>query len=207
MTGRLGRAALLLGLALSGCAQGYDNTLEEEPPFAGGFASGTGSIGAGRGGQGGRAGGGSLLVGGKGGSSASYTGEPCERGETEKCTCEGGQGEGIRSCRKDDLSPTMGTFSACEACVPDNDPAGMGGGASGRSGNGSAGSSGAGGSAGRAGSGSSSAGSGSGSSGSGSSAGRSGSGSAGRTGGSGSGGGDDPAWCFFVPIPLPGVCD
>jgi hypothetical protein len=193
MTGRLGRAALLLGLALSGCAQGYDDMLEDGPPFAGGFASGTGSIGAGRGGAG-RSGTGSLLVGGTGGSSAMYTGDPCERDETEECTCEGGLGEGIRTCRKDDLSPTMGTFSACEACVLDSDPAGMGGGGSGRSGSGSAGRGGTGGSGG-------------GSSGSGSSAGRSGSGSAGRSGGSGSGGGNDPAWCFFVPIPLPGVCD
>ena len=200
MTGRLGHAALALGLAqLIGCAQGYDGPLDDEPPLAGGFAAGIGSTGAGRGGAPSQAG--TTPAGRSGGAGTLYTGEPCERGETEECMCGGGQGTGIRTCRKDDLSPTMGTFSPCEACVPgEEDPAGMGGGGSGsgRSGSGAAGRGGAGGSS------SGAAGTGS------SSAGRSGSsGSAGRSSGSSgsSGGSNDPAWCVFVPVPLPGVCD
>lgn len=197
MTGRLGHAALALGLAhFIGCAQGYDYSLDEEPPLAGGFAAGIGSTGTGRGGAPSQAGTNSQAGRSGGAGMTMYMGDPCERGETEVCTCEGGLGTGIRTCRRDDLSPTMGSFSACEACVPDDDedPAGMGGGGSG---SGAAGRGGAGGSS------SGSAGAGS------SSAGRSGSGgTSGRTGSSGSSGGsNDPAWCFFVPIPLPGVCD
>jgi hypothetical protein len=186
MTGRLVRAALALGLAqLIGCAQGYDSSLDQDPPTAGGFAGMTSN--GGRGGATSQAGRGASGT-GSGAAGTMYTGEPCERGETEECMCEGDQGMGIRSCRKDDLSPTMGSFSECESCVPDEEPAG-GAGGNGSSGSGSAGRGGAGGSAGRAGSSSGSAGSSSGS------AGRSGSGN------------NDPGWCLFVPVPLPGVCD
>src|SRR5262245_31937189 len=117
MMARLGHAALALGLAqLIGCAQGYDAKLDDDPPpLGGGYSAGFGPIGAGRGGATGLAGG--SASGGRGGGGSMYMGDACERGETQECTCTGDQGKGIRTCRKDDLSPTMGSYSECEACV------------------------------------------------------------------------------------------
>ena len=187
-----------LCVVLGGCAQGFEGpqSFGYEAPGSGsqdnGSIPGTGA-GAGSGGttaMGGSTGG---TAGGMSAGAGAYSGDPCDRGEVEVCTCASGT-MGSRSCAFDADSPTEGSFGECARCAP-------GGGGSG----GTSGSSGAGGSSGSGSSGSGSSGSGgSGSSGSGSSG-------SGGTGSAGSGsttpppsGGSKPAWCVFVPIPIPG---
>ncbi len=186
-----------LCVVLGGCAQGFEGpqSFGYEAPGSGsqdnGSIPGTG-VGAGSGGttaMGGSTGG---TAGGMSAGAGAYNGDPCLRGETEVCTCASGT-MGSRSCAFDADSPTEGSFGECARCAPGGGSGGMTGssGSGGMSGSGSSGS----GSSGSGGSGS--AGSGT--------AGSGGSGSA----GSGSttpppSGGSKPAWCVFVPIPIPG---
>lgn len=182
----LTRGALGLSVALMiGCAQGYEVAEVPDPRQSSPLPNeGGGNANAGM----------RAMSGGSGPSSGTGTpsvfqGEACMRGETQPCDCEGDMGEGIRSCRRDPDSPTEGTFSECEQCVPDEEPMAGSGGAGGAGGRGGSGASGSGGRAGSSGGGT---------------AGRSSGGSAGTSGGS-TGGSSQP-WCIFVPIPIPGLC-
>jgi hypothetical protein len=188
---------LVLALALwTGCAEGVPEADVPDAPDTSMLPkSGTGiPLGGGRAAAGGRGP-------SSGGSGSLYMGDSCMAGETEPCMCPGNMGKGTRVCRHDADSPTEGTFSECEQCVPDQQP--MAGKSSGGTGSSSGGRGGSSSSSGSAGSSSSS-----GSAGSSSSSGSAGrtSGSGGSSGGSSSGGGGDPGWCLFVPIPLPGLC-
>jgi hypothetical protein len=186
MKRRVGWLGMCVLCALAGCAQGFD---QPEPGMA---APGGDPVPGG--GAAGMAGSSSMAGGG-----AAFVGEACAMGARERCTCDDG-GEGTRVCQFDRSSPTQGSFSACAACMtgPASGQAGTGGSTAGSGG--AAGRGGTGGASGTAGaSGGSAAGRG----------GSSGTGGSGTSGGSGTGGsgGRDAAWCVFVPIPLPGLCN
>jgi hypothetical protein len=162
---RVGVVGLLFGL-VAGCAEGMpgpDSMVAGfigTPPPVGGSAAPVSDGGmAGRGSD--------------GLPPPLFSGEACEQGDTEACTCADGVSAGMKVCRFERTSPTMGAFSMCEGCeAPTTPPEG------GSDGGGSGAGSGA--------SGSGSGGAGSGASGSGS--GGAGSGAAGTMGGSGASG-------------------
>ena len=166
---------------VSGCASGYDDGTK--PNAAVRNASG---IRAGQGGSAPQAGSPGAPAGSGGSANAPYTGEPCEMGQTETCACEQAGTEGVRVCRFDRASPTDGTFSACENCMPLAPTMADEGDVMARAGSGGAG---------RGGSGSGGAGAG----------GRAG-GSAGSTSGGESSGGDRPRGGSGCSSPCTNVC-
>jgi hypothetical protein len=134
---RVGIGGLLFGL-VAGCAEGMpgpDSMVAGfigTPPPAGGSAAPVSDGGmAGRGSD--------------GLPPPLFSGEACEQGETEACTCADGVSAGMKVCRFERTSPTMGAFSMCEGCRAQEVPseAGTGGGAAG-AGSGASGAGGAG---------------------------------------------------------------
>jgi hypothetical protein len=112
--------------ALLGCAEGMpgpgasaSGSLMADPPVSGTAAPSGGTGTAGAGGAAGRA-----------EPPPAFTGEPCNMGDMQDCTCAEG-GEGTKVCRFDADSPTMGAFGPCGSCAPAAAPPGAGQGASG----------------------------------------------------------------------------
>ena len=124
------------------------------------------------------------------GPAAGIESEPCMRGETMPCQCPAGVA-GIRQCDFDAASPTQGSFGMCVCSEPEAGDGASSGTGAGRGSNAGTAAAGAAGTA----------------AGTGTDGGSGGlSGGAGVSGGAGAGGSDPmrPAWCIFVPVPIPG---
>jgi PPE-repeat protein len=51
-----------------------------------------------------------------------FSGEACNQGDSEPCTCEDGVSAGTKVCRFERTSPTMGAYSMCEGCEAPAEP-------------------------------------------------------------------------------------